>query len=57
MLFNVNRDSEKSPDGVDWTSIFPEWKEASEEPEDQTEDEMFEVMKMFAAAHPEGLSH
>ena len=57
ILYNANRDSKEDPKGVDWQDVFPEWKEPPNEPEEQSEEEMFETMKLFAAAHPEGLSH
>lgn len=37
ILYNVNRDTKKDPDGKTWVDVFPEWKE---EPV-QTEDQMF----------------
>ena len=52
ILFNINRDAEKMPNGIDWQDVFPEWKE--ERPE-QTEEEMFLVMAGFAKS-TEGLS-
>ena len=44
ILYNINRDSQTDPKGLDWTDVFPEWKE---EPEEQTEDEMFQTMMAF----------
>ena len=52
ILYNINRDSQKDPKGLDWQDVFPEWKE--EEP--QSEDEMFEAMQLWVGA-PGGLSH
>lgn len=52
ILYNLNRDPEKDPKGIDWDDVFPEWKEARP----QTEDEMFEAMLLFAKS-TEGLSH
>lgn len=55
LLFNVNRDSEKSPQGINWMDVFPEWKEP--EPE-QTEEEMLKTMMMVFATKPiEGLNN
>ena len=54
--YNLARASESDP-LYDWWDFFAEWKEDRPEPREQTEEEMFEVMKLFAAAHPEGLSH
>lgn len=56
LLYNVNRDSEKMPDGIEWTDIFPEWKEEQTEGEGQTEEEMLNVMFALKAS-TEGLSH
>ena len=53
MLFNINCDPEKHPHGIDWQDVFPEWKEEHE----QTEEEMYEVMRLFASRSNEGLSH
>jgi hypothetical protein len=47
MFFNANRDTEKMPRGIDWTDVFPEWKEPSKE---QTEEEMLEVMQALMAS-------
>lgn len=52
MLYNANRDSEKDPTGLDWTDFYPEWKPPKGE---QTEEEMFEMMQLFAKSR-EGLS-
>ena len=52
MLYNINRDTEKDPRGIDWQDVYTEWKEEHE----QTEEEMLQVMQMFAAS-TEGLSH
>jgi len=56
ILYNANRNVEDDPKGLDWQDVFPEWKEEREEHE-QTEEEMFALMKMFAAKSTEGLSH
>lgn len=53
ILYNINRDSEKDPHGMDWQDVFPEWKTEHE----QTEEEMFEMMQLFASRSNEGLSH
>lgn len=52
ILYNINRDSEKDPRGMDWQDVFAEWKEERFE----DEDEMFAAMKLFAQS-TEGLSH
>jgi hypothetical protein len=52
MLYNVNRDPDKDPKGLDWFDFFPEWREARE----QTEEELFEMMMLFTKQR-EGLSH
>lgn len=54
MFYNANRDAEKDPKGLDWVDVFPEWKEAEKE---QTEEEMLEIVRAFAASTNEGLSH
>ena len=53
MLYNINRDSEKDPQGQEWFDFFTEWKEV---PVEQTEDEMFQAMMLFTKQR-EGLSH
>lgn len=56
-LYNINT-REKETDPVrEWSDFYTEWKEPAKEPEEQTEEEMFEIMKLVAAAHPEGLSY
>lgn len=45
MLYNANRDSEKDPNGLEWRDFFPEWKP---EPQEQTEEEMFQTMMLLA---------
>lgn len=52
MLYNINRDSNLDPDGKDWDDFFTEWKV---KPGEQTEEEMLEVMRAFAASRNEGL--
>jgi hypothetical protein len=54
ILYNINRDSEKDPKGIDWQDVFLEWKE---EPKEQTEEEMLALMQLFATKSNEGLSH
>lgn len=54
ILYNLNRDAKEDPRGIDWQDVFPEWKEV---PEEQTEEEMLEIVKAFAASTTEGLSH
>lgn len=54
MFYNANRDSEKDPNGIDWTDVFAEWKE---KPKEQTEEEMLAVMIAFTKSTNEGLSH
>lgn len=54
MLYNANRDTEVDRKGLSWWDWFPQWKE---EPEEQTEDEMYEMMQLFTAKRNEGLSH
>lgn len=44
LLYNVNRSDKADP--IDWRDVFPEWKEQTEE----TEDEMLRAMEMWAAA-------
>lgn len=56
-MYNINTREKETDPVQDWTDFFSEWKEPTEEPEEQTEEEMFEIMKLFAAAHPEGLSN
>lgn len=51
-IYNMNRDVEKDPKGLDWQDYFTEWKE---EPEEQTEDQMFEAMMLWTKS-TEGLS-
>lgn len=53
-LYNIHtRESETDP-VKDWQDYFPEWREEQRE---QTEDEMFELMQLFAAKNNEGLSN
>ena len=55
LLYNSNRDTERDQKGIDWTAVFPEWKEEQEE---QTDEEMFRTMAMLFATKPiEGLSN
>lgn len=51
MLYNTNRDSEKDPNGLRWTDFFPVWKE---EPEEQTDDDMFALMQLVTTKLNEG---
>lgn len=53
ILYNINRDSERDPHGLEWQDVFPEWKEPEKE---QTEEEMFATMMLFTKS-TEGLSH
>lgn len=46
MIYNANRDTDEDKKGQSWVTWFPQWKE---EPEEQTEDEMFALMQMFTA--------
>lgn len=46
LFFNANRNEEKHPHGKDWTDFFPQW---GEEPEEQSEDEMLQAMKLWAS--------
>lgn len=46
MLYNINRDSDKDPKGLDWEDFFSEWQETTE----QTEEEQLQVMQLWAAA-------
>lgn len=46
MLYNINRDSEKDPDGLEWWDFYTEWKEETE----QTEEQQLHVMRLWAAA-------
>lgn len=46
MIYNANRDTEVDRKGLNWDAWFPQWKE---EPGEQTDDEMFEMMQMFTA--------
>ncbi len=46
MLYNVNRDSKKDPDGKSWMDIYPEHAAAAKR--EQTEDEMLDAMMMWA---------
>lgn len=52
MLYNINRDSKTDPNGLDWMDFFTEWKE---EPEEQTEEQMFMTMMMLTK-RTEGLT-
>lgn len=45
MLYNLNRDTEKDPTGWTWRDVYPEWQE---EPREQTEQEMFDLMMSLA---------
>lgn len=51
ILYNINRDSEKDPHGIEWQDVFPEWKEERE----QSEEEMFAVMQALAEATRRGV--
>lgn len=53
MIYNSNRNQEIDPKGAEWWDWFPIWKE---EPEEQTDDEMFAAMMMFTKQR-EGLPH
>jgi len=44
MIYNVNRDAKKDPEGWTWLDVFPEHREERE----QTVDQMFDAMMMFA---------
>ena len=55
-LYNLNTRTSETDPIHDWQDFFTEWKLDQSEQPAQTEEEMFEVMKLFAAAHPEGLS-
>ena len=58
ILYNINRDTEKDPKGLDWTAVFPEWKEEQREQEEQTDEQMYATMMMLFATKPiEGLSN
>lgn len=50
MLYNINRDSTKDPEGLDWDDFFTEWKPPQPE---QTEEEMFNTMMLLAKATQE----
>lgn len=54
MIYNANRDTDEDKNGLRWWDWFPQWKE---EPPEQTEEEMFEIMQLFTAKNNEGLSH
>jgi hypothetical protein len=56
-LYNVHTRQEETDPVREWDDFFTEWKGPAKEVEEQTEEEMFEIMKTFAAAHPEGLSN
>lgn len=45
ILFNLNRDVAKDPNGIDWTDVFPEWKESAAP---MTDEQMFENMMLHA---------
>lgn len=45
ILWNVNRDSKKTPDPVTWLDVFPEHREA---PREQTDEEMLMAMRLWA---------
>lgn len=47
MLYNINRDAKKDPDGKTWLDFYPEHKPPKKP---QTEEQMLEAMKMWAAA-------
>jgi hypothetical protein len=44
LIYNQSRDTKKDPEGIDWQDVFPEWKETKDEPKEQTDEEMFQVM-------------
>lgn len=44
MLYNINRDVERDPGGLDWDDFFAEWKLELR----QTDDEMYDVMRSWA---------
>ena len=50
MFYNAHRDTQKDPQGIGWTDVFPEWKEA---PAEQSEDEMYEAMKLWVGSNLE----
>ena len=52
MIYNANRNTDYDPHGKDWMDFFPEWKP---EPEEQSEEEMFQTMMQFAK-RSEGLT-
>lgn len=54
MIYNANRDTEVDRKGLSWDAWFPQW---SPEPDEQTEEEMFEMMQQFTAKVNEGLPH
>lgn len=45
MLYNINRDSDKDPNGLEWWDFYTEWKEETE----QSEEQMLEHMKLWAS--------
>lgn len=52
-VYNTGRNVEEDPEGKEWWDFFPVWQP---EPEEQTEDEMFQAMLMFTKQR-EGLPH
>lgn len=48
MLFNVNCNRSKFPQGITWLEIFPGWRERPL----QSEDEMFEAMMLWTKVEP-----
>lgn len=53
ILYNLNRDTDKDPQGIQWQDVFPEWKEEKV----QSDEEIFEAMQLWVGPMPEGLSH
>lgn len=45
MFYNAHRDEEKDPKGMEWQDVFPEWKEDTE----QSEEQMLQVMQLWTA--------
>lgn len=45
MIYNAHRDSDVDRKGLSWDAWFPQWKQ---QPDEQTEEDMFEMMQMFA---------
>lgn len=45
IFYNANRNEEKDPEGWVWQDVFPEWKEDTE----QTEEQMLAHMKLWSS--------